>query len=207
MQTFELNAQLRTERGKATSRRMRHAGLVPAVMYGANKEPIALSVSHNELLKKLEDQTFFSRILTVNIGSETERAILKDLQRHPYRSSILHLDLLRVSDTQKLQIKMPLHFINEEKCIGVKQGGGSISHHQTEVEISCFPKDLPECIEVDLQKVDVNQIVHLSDLQLPENVELVSLKQGKNGPNLPLASVHLTRGAKAAAEQSKDNAE
>jgi len=204
MQTFELDTQLRTERGKAENRRLRRAGYVPAVMYGAGKEPIALSLSHNELLKRLENQSFFSRILTVNINNQTEKAVLKDLQRHPYRPLILHMDLQRISETEKLQMLMPLHFINEDKCVGVKQNAGVISHHENEVEIRCLPKDLPESIEVDLEAIDINQILHLSNLVLPENVELVALGQGKTGPDLPVVSVHLARGTKTADELAKE---
>jgi len=204
MQTFELDTQLRTERGKASNRRLRRAGYVPAVMYGAGKEPIALSLSHNELLKRLENKSFFSRILTVNINNQTEKAVLKDLQRHPYRPLVLHMDLQRISETQKLQMLMPLHFINEDKCVGVKQNAGVISHHENEVEIRCLPKDLPESIEVDLEAIDINQILHLSNLVLPENVELVALGQGKTGPDLPVVSVHLARGTKTADELAKE---
>ncbi|HAI70312.1 MAG TPA: 50S ribosomal protein L25 [Gammaproteobacteria bacterium] len=204
MQTFELDTQLRTERGKAENRRLRRAGYVPAVMYGAGKEPIALSLSHNELLKRLENKSFFSRILTVNINNQTEKAVLKDLQRHPYRPLILHMDLQRISETEKLQMLMPLHFINEDKCVGVKQNAGVISHHENEVEIRCLPKDLPESIEVDLEAIDINQILHLSNLVLPENVELVALGQGKTGPDLPVVSVHLARGTKTADELAKE---
>ncbi|MEK8017156.1 MAG: 50S ribosomal protein L25/general stress protein Ctc [Candidatus Parabeggiatoa sp.] len=204
MQTFELDTQLRTERGKAENRRLRRAGYVPAVMYGAGKEPIALSLSHNELLKRLENKSFFSRILTVNINNQAEKAVLKDLQRHPYRPLILHMDLQRISETEKLQMLMPLHFINEDKCVGVKQNAGVISHHENEVEIRCLPKDLPESIEVDLEAIDINQILHLSNLVLPENVELVALGQGKTGPDLPVVSVHLARGTKTADELAKE---
>jgi len=209
MQTFELDAQLRTERGKAESRRLRHTGYVPAVMYGAGKEPIALSLSHNELLKRLEHQSFYSRILTVNINNQSEKVVLKDLQRHPYRPLILHLDLQRISENQHLHMPMPLHFINEDTCVGVKQGGGMISHHESQVEIRCLPKDLPESIEVDLEAIEINQILHLSDLVLPENVELVALAQGKKTGNLPVVSVHLARGTKTAEEEAeaKENTE
>ncbi|HID99485.1 MAG TPA: 50S ribosomal protein L25/general stress protein Ctc, partial [Thiotrichaceae bacterium] len=171
---------------------------------GAGKEPIALSLSHNELLKRLENKSFFSRILTVNINNQTEKAVLKDLQRHPYRPLVLHMDLQRISETQKLQMLMPLHFINEDKCVGVKQNAGVISHHENEVEIRCLPKDLPESIEVDLEAIDINQILHLSNLVLPENVELVALGQGKTGPDLPVVSVHLARGTKTADELAKE---
>ncbi len=196
METFEINAQRRTERGKGASRRLRRAGYIPAIIYGVGKEPISLTLSHNELLKHLEHEAFYSRILTVNIDNQPEKAVLKDLQRHPYRPLIMHLDLQRVSDTKKLQMRIPLHFIHEDQCQGVKQEGGIISHHAAEVEIRCLPKDLPEFIEVDLQHVELNKILHLSDLVLPEGVEFV----GK-ALDVPVVSVHLARGTSADEEE------
>ncbi len=190
MENFEINAKVRTDIGKGASRRMRHAGLIPAIIYGAGKDPVSLSLFHNEIAKNLTHESFYSHILTINIDGKSEKAVLKDLQRHPYKPSILHLDLQRVSDTDKLSLRVPLHFINEDNCVGVKQGGGKISHQMTDVEISCLPKDLPEFIEVDLANVKAGEIVHLSNLTIPENVELASLTHG----DLPVASVNLPRG-------------
>ncbi len=194
METFEINAQRRTDVGKGASRRLRHAGYIPAIMYGAGKEPVSLTLSHSELLKHLEHEAFYSHILTVNIDGQAEKAVLKDLQRHPYRPLLMHIDLQRVSETQKLHMRVPLHFLNEEKCVGVKQGGGVVSHHLTEVEIYCLPKDLPEFINVDLSNTKLNEILHLSNLELPEGVELAGL--GDAAHDLPVASVHLARGSK-----------
>jgi large subunit ribosomal protein L25 len=189
MEVFEIEAKSRTEFGKSPIRRLRRAGMVPAIMYGAGKEPVPLTLSHNELLKRLEYEGFYSRILTINIeGQPQEKAVLKDIQRHPYRPTVMHLDFQRISETEKLQRQVPLHFINEEKSVGVKQSGGSISHHLTEIQIVCLPKDLPEFIEVDLTNLKLNEIVHLSDLVLPEGVEY---KDGDQ--DLPVVSVHLAR--------------
>lgn len=208
MEIFEINAQRRTERGTGASRRLRRAGLVPAIMYGGDKEPIALTLSHHRLLKSLEHESFYSRVLTVNIDDQPpEKAVLKDLQRHPYRPVVLHLDLQRVSDTQKLHMRVPFHFLNEEKCVGVKLAGGSVSRHLTDVEVSCLPKDLPKFLEVDLQDIKLNQIIHLSDLVLPEGVELVALLNKATEHNLPVVSVHLARGAKTEEENQKDTEE
>ncbi len=200
MENFEINAKVRTDIGKGASRRMRNTGIIPAIIYGAGKNPVSLSLSHNEINKNLSNESFYSQILTVNIDGKSERAVLKDLQRHPYRPSILHLDLQRVSDTEKLHLRVPLHFINEENCVGVKQDGGKISHQMTEVEISCLPKDLPEFIEIDLENVKTNEIVHLSSLTLPENVELVSLAHG----DLPVVSVNLPRGTQEEEEETEN---
>jgi large subunit ribosomal protein L25 len=204
MELFKIEAQVRAERGKRATRRLRRAGYVPAIMYGADKEPVSLTLSHNDLLKQLEHEAFYSRILTVNIDGQSEQVVLKDLHRHPYRPTILHLDFQRVSETQKLSRKVPLHFINETQCVGVKQGGGLISRHLTEVEIRCLPKDLPEFIEVDLTEVKLNDIVHLSDLALSEGVEVVALLS-KESHNLPVVSVHLARG-KAEEETTEESA-
>jgi large subunit ribosomal protein L25 len=203
MENFEINAKVRTDIGKGASRRMRHAGIIPAIIYGAGKDPVSLSLSHNEINNNLSNESFYSHILTVNIDGKSEKAVLKDLQRHPYKPSILHLDLQRVSDTEKLSLRVPLHFINEDNCVGVKQDGGKISHQMTDVEISCLPKDLPEFIEVDLANVKTGDIVHLSNLTIPENVDLVSLAHG----DLPVASVNLPRGTQEEEEEEKDKTE
>jgi len=201
MEIFELIAQLRTEQGKGASRRLRRNGVVPAILYGAGKEPVSLSFSQDELLKHLENEAFYSHILTVNIEGKSEKVVLKDLQRHPYHPSVMHLDLQRVSEAQKLTMLVPLHFINEDTCIGVKQGGGVISHHLNEVEISCLPKDLPEFIEVDLAKINLNEVIHLSDLISPEGVELLGQSEH------PVISVHLARGEKEEEEQEEQEEE
>jgi len=199
MENFEINAKVRTDIGKGASRRMRHAGLIPAIIYGAGKDPVSLSLSHNEITKNLSNESFYSHILTIHIDGQSEKAVLKDLQRHPYKPSILHLDLQRVSDTEKLSLRVPLHFINEDNCVGVKQDGSKISHQMTDVEISCLPKDLPEFIEVDLANVKTGEIVHLSNLTIPENVDLVSLAHG----DLPVVSVNLPRGVQEEEEEEK----
>jgi len=200
MEKFTLSAQLRQDLGTGASRRLRRQGLVPAIMYGAGKPPTPLVINHNELLRHLEQEGFYSHILTIHLDNQSEQAVLKDLQRHPWRSQILHLDLQRVTATEKLTLHIPLHFLNEDKCLGVKQGGGIISHHLIEVEIRCLPKDLPEFIEVDLAEIHLNQIVHLADLVLPAGVEIVALLAGAEEHNLPVASVHLPRTASETVE-------
>jgi large subunit ribosomal protein L25 len=203
MENFEINAELRTDIGKGASRRLRHAGLIPAIIYGAGKDPVSLTLSHNEIVKSLNHESFYSNILTVNIDGKSEKAVLKDLQRHPYKPSILHLDLQRISETEKIHLRVPLHFINEDNCVGVKQGGGKISRQMAEVEISCLPKDLPEFIEVDLANVNAGEIVHLSDLVVPEGVELAALAHG----DLPVVSVNVARGGKQENEEEENKEE
>lgn len=191
---FVIEAQRRDDKGKGASRRLRRAGQVPGIVYGADKEPTPLTLKQSELDKQLENEAFFSHILTVNLDGKSEQVVLKDMQRHPSKPIILHMDFQRVSSKEKLRMQVPLHFANEESSPAVKKGG-LVSHNMTEVEITCLPKDLPEFIEVDLGALEMNQSVHLSDLKLPKGVELVELTHGADH-DLPVVSVHLPRGAK-----------
>ena len=201
MSDFVLNAEPRSEQGKGASRRLRRTGKVPAVMYGAGKDPVMLSLDHNVLVHQLENEAFFSSILTVKMDNDEDQAIIKDLQRHPSKPYILHMDLQRVSATEAIRVQVPLHFINEEKCPGVK-AGGVITHNLTEVEVSCLPKHLPEFIELDLGGLELEGTVHLTDLKLPEGVELVELMHGE-GHDQPVVGIHMPRGAKEEVEEEE----
>jgi large subunit ribosomal protein L25 len=193
-QNFTLDAQVRDVQGKGASRRLRrHAALVPAIVYGGDKAPQNITVPHKDLVKQLENEAFYSHLVTLNIGGNAELVVLKDLQRHPAKPQILHADFLRVSASKKLHVNVPLHFINEESSKGVKTGGGIVSHSMTQLEISCLPADLPEYIEVDLADVDVGQILHISDLKLPKGVESVALAHGSDH-DLPVAAIHKPKG-------------
>ena len=150
-------------------------------------------------MHQLENEAFYAHILTIKVDGKEESAILKDLQRHPSRPVLLHADFLRVSADTKLKAHVPLHFLNEEGCPGVK-AGGQATHNLTEVEISCLPKDLPEFIGVDLANLELDGSLHLSDLTLPEGVELVALAQG-NERDLPVVSIHVTRASKETDEE------
>ena len=176
---FTINAKSREDTGKGASRRLRRlTGEVPAIIYGGKKDAEKISILHKDITKALENDAVYSSIISVSIDGKAEDTIIKDIQRHPAKQIILHMDFLRVSKTTKLQTRVPLNFINEDTCIGVKLGGGLIAHTMTDIEVSCLPKDLPESIDVDMAEVDVGQIVHLSDLTLPDGVESVSLSQG-----------------------------
>ena len=190
---YMINAEPRSDLGKGASRRLRHAGKVPGIMYGVNKEPTSVSFNHLELLNKLENEKFFSKVLTIKLGSGEESAVIKDLQRHPYKPVIMHMDLQRVSATEKIRMHIPLHFINEATSPGVK-GGGLVSHNLVEVRLQCLPKHLPEFIEVDLGNLELNGVVHLADLVLPTGVEIVELLHGK-GHNQAVVSIHMPRAA------------
>ncbi|MBI1423356.1 MAG: 50S ribosomal protein L25/general stress protein Ctc [Gammaproteobacteria bacterium] len=198
MSDFVLNAELRNDMGKGASRRLRSAGKVPAILYGGHKDPTSITLTHNELAHQVANEAFFSHILTINLDGKEENAIVKDLQRHPSKPIIMHIDLQRVSATENIRVHVPLHFINEATSPGVK-GGGLVAHSVIEVEVQCLPKNLPEFIEVDLGNLELNQIIHLSDLKLPAGVELVELSHGESHDQA-VASIHLPRAAKEAEE-------
>lgn len=197
----EINAQVRADVGKGASRRLRHAGLVPGIIYGAEKEPELIAVNHNVLLHQLDDEAFYSSILTVNVGGEEQQVVLKDMQRHPAKPFVMHLDLLRISKKTAIKMQVPLHFINEEDTPGVKEGG-TASHNMTEVEISCLPANLPEYIEVDCAGLEIGDSIHLSELKLPEGVEIPSLALGEDHD----ASVITILASRAAKEEDEEEA-
>ena len=174
-QNFIVNATERGDMGKGASRRLRHADKVPGIVYGGDKSPISITVEHKDLKKLLENEAFYTQILNLEIDDKKESVILRDLQRHPFKARILHLDLQRVSDKEAIVMNIPLHFVGAEVSPGAKLSSGLVSHLESNVEVRCLPKDLPEFIEVDLSKIDINQSVHLSDLKLAENIELVAL--------------------------------
>ncbi len=192
MNEFELNAEARTDVGKGASRRLRRAGKVPGIVYGTGKEVTMISLNHNAIMHNLDHEAFYSHILTLKVGDDSEKVVLKDLQRHPYKRVLLHIDLLRIDANETLNMRVPLHYINEEKCAGVKNDGGVISHLISELEIVCLPKDLPEYIEVDMLEVNVGDTVHLTELKLPEGVQIYDLLHGQE-EDQPVASVHLPR--------------
>ena len=193
---FEIQAILREDQGKGASRRLRREGKVPAVLYGGNQEPTSISIAHKELQKALENEAFYSHVLTINLNGKKESAILKDLQRHPYKPTLSHADFQRVNKDTEIHVHVPLHFTNEEICAGVKTGGGVASHQITDVEVICLPGDLPEFIEVDMTDVQLDQIIHLSDLKLPKGVRIAALQQGEDH-DLPVVSIHKPKGAKS----------
>ena len=192
MKSFELNAEPREDMGKGASRRLRREGKIPAVVYGAGKDAASIMISHNEIFHHLENEAFYSHVLTLQMGKTKEKVVLKDLQRHPYKPVVLHLDLLRVDEKEKLTMRVPLHFINETKCIGVKTGGGVVSHVMNELEISCLPKDLPEYIEVDMADVNIGEGIHLADLKIPEGSEITALAHGGDASQI-VVTVHLPK--------------
>ena len=207
---FTLQAKGREDKGKGASRRLRRlAGEIPAIVYGGKKNPAQITLVHKDVMKALENEAFYSHIVELDIDGKSEDVIVKDVQRHPAKAIVLHMDFLRVSKNTKLQTKVPLHFINEDTCVGVKLGGGLIAHSMTELEISCLPKDLPEYLEVDMEEVELGQTLHISDIKLPKGVESVALSHGEDH-DLPIAAVNKPKAAAveegAAEESGADNA-
>ncbi|MDA0795635.1 MAG: 50S ribosomal protein L25/general stress protein Ctc [Proteobacteria bacterium] len=208
---FTLHAKGREDTGKGASRRLRRlAGEIPAIVYGGKKDPVMLTLLHKDVAKALENEAFYSHIVSLDVDGSSEDVILKDVQRHPAKKLILHLDFLRVSKTTKLHTKVPLHFINEDVSVGVKTGGGIIAHTMTELDIMCLPKDLPEYIEVDMSDVELGQIVHISNIKLPKGVESVALSHGSDH-DLSVATINKPKAAPVEGEvapaASVDNTE
>ena len=188
---ISLEAQERNSQGTSESKRLRRIDdLIPGIVYGGKGEPKRICITDKALRKASENESFFSQIINLKVGGASERVVLKELQRHPYRPFFIHADFQRIREDVKLTINIPLHFNNAEACKGVKQQGGILTYDQTEVEVSCLPKDLPAFIEVDLLEVELNQVVHLSDLNLPEGVDIVAMLQDKDGDHdLPVVRV------------------
>jgi large subunit ribosomal protein L25 len=173
--SFELVAEFRETQGKGASRRLRHDGKVPAILYGGHTAARALTLSHQKLLIMLDNERFYSTILNLKVGDQSQAAILKDVQRHPYKNAIVHVDFQRVEENEKIRISIPLHFTGAAVSPGVKSQGGIVSHMRNEAEVSCLPKDLPEFIEVDISGLSLNESIHLSQLKIPPGVVLVEL--------------------------------
>ena len=191
MAEFELHADMRSAQGKGAVRRLRRTGQIPAIMYGAGKEPASIELAENLIRRQLSNEAFFSHVLTVKVDGREEKAVIKNLQRHPATERILHLDLLRVSETQRITMLVPIRFEHEEESPG-RRAGGSISHHTTEVEITCLPKDLPEFLSVDALHMDIGDSIHLSQIPLPEGVEIPALAHGPEHDQ-PAISIQISR--------------
>ncbi|WP_295541719.1 50S ribosomal protein L25/general stress protein Ctc [uncultured Thiohalocapsa sp.] len=193
--TFNVVAEPRTDGGKGASRRLRRQGLVPAIVYGGHRDPQMVSVQHSELYRQLDYEAFYSSLLNLQIDGETTQVVLKDLQRHPSKPFVIHVDFQRVSAKDKLRMSVPLHFENESTAVGVK-AGGVVAHNLTEVEVTCLPKDLPEFIAVDMGPLAVGESLLMSDLKLPEGVELTYAME----PETMIVSIHAAFGGEASDE-------
>jgi len=188
---FEFVAENRDLSGKAAARAERRNGNVPAVVYGGEAAPQSIVLDHNEIIKHLEHEAVYSHVLELKIDGKTEKAILKDIQRHPAKAQIMHIDFMRVDESQALKVHVPLHFINEDTCPGVKEGG-VVTHAMVDVEISCLPALLPEYIEVDLAEINLGESIHLTDIKVPEGVDILVLAQ-EGDHDLVVAQVMKTK--------------
>ena len=169
---IELTAEPRTDLGKGASRRLRKAGLVPAIIYGGNTDPVSINLDHNDFLNQLDNETIYTQILSMKVGkSKKEEVILRDLQRHPYKQLIMHADFLRIDQKKVIHVTVPIHCLNEENCHGVKMEGGLLNHLQSEIEIMCLPKNLPEFLELDVENLNLGESLHLSDIKMPKGFE------------------------------------
>ena len=192
--SIELNAVLRDDMGKGASRRLRHAGKLPAIVYGSGKDPVSVTLEQKDVQYVLPQETFYSQVMSLNVDGKKEDVLLRDLQHHPYKMDVLHMDFARVDAKVAVHVHIPLHFIGEDAAPGVKTEGGAVNHVIMEVEVECLPKSIPEFIEVDLSEMHLNDVVHLSDLKLPAGVEVLALKHGEDH-DTAVAGIHVRKAA------------
>ena len=189
---FDLIADIREDQGKGASRRLRHKGLVPAIIYGAGRPPRALVFDHNRVIQQLASEKFYSSVLNIKVGEKSQAAILKDVQRHPSKAQIMHLDFQRIVEDEEIKMLVPIHFLGEDVAPGVKQGGGKVSHLMNEVEVVCLPRHLPEYLDLDVSELELDEMLKLSDIPLPEGVSIPALAQGEDFDR-EVVSIHLIK--------------
>ena len=183
---FELTGEARSDLGRGGCRRLRRSGRIPAIVYGGGEEPQAVSLGQNELFHEMDRDGFHTNILTLRIGKTSESVVVKAVQRHPSRPQILHLDFQRIVADQAITLNVPIHFVGEEDAAGVKEGG-DVQRLLTDVEITCLPRHLPDNLEIDISELALGQLLHLSDVQLPEGVSCVALDHGQDQPVVAIA--------------------
>ncbi|HUA80586.1 MAG TPA: 50S ribosomal protein L25/general stress protein Ctc [Dyella sp.] len=176
--THEIAAQARKDEGKGASRRLRRAAFVPAVVYGAGQPAESIQIEHNTILLAAKHEWFFSSVLDLNVDGKVQKVLVRDWQKHPFKQQMLHMDFQRINENEAIRVNVPIHFLNQEKSAAGKTAGVVVSHNMTEVEVSCLPKDLPEFIELDLSDLKPGDIIHLSQLKLPANVDIPALHLG-----------------------------
>ena len=187
---IELHAETRSDMGKGASRRLRKQNLIPAIIYGGTSDPVSITLGHNEFIHQLDNEAIYTQILSMNVGKKKkEDVILRDLQRHPYKPVIMHADFQRIDMKKSIHVTVPIHFINEENCYGVKTEGGLLNHLQSEIEVACLPNNLPEFLELDVTGLKLGESLHLSNIKLPEGVEIVALSHGEDH-DTGVAAVH-----------------
>jgi large subunit ribosomal protein L25 len=199
--SFELNATLREDQGKGASRRLRYANLLPAIVYGGGTDPVSITLLQKDIQHKLPDESFYSQVLSLSIEGKAEDVLIRDIQHHPYKMEVMHMDFIRIDAKKVVHVFSQLHFSGEEVAPGVKSEGGVVNHIITEVEVECLPANIPEFIAVDLSEMHVGDIIHLSDLKMPEGVEVLALKQGEEH-DTAVAGMHIRK----VAEEVEDEA-
>lgn len=204
MSDHKISASLRSEQGKGASRRLRRSGYVPAIVYGGDTDPVNIQLEHTKLLHIAENEWFFASVIDLDVDGKVDKVLLRDLQRHPFKPVIMHVDFQRIDESHAIKVAVPLHFLNEEKSPAGKSAGVVVSHEMNEVVVSCMPRDLPEFIEVDLGGLELGGIVHLSELKLPKGVEIPELKLGKEHDH---AVVTAKRGRVDTGDAEGDSAE
>ena len=189
---FDLIAELREDQGKGASRRLRREGMVPAIIYGAGRPPRALAFDHNRVIQQLENESFYSSVLNIKVRGNSQAAILKDVQRHPSKPQIMHMDFQRIVEDEEIKMLVPIHFKGEDVAPGVKLGGGKVQHMITEVEVVCLPKHLPEYLDIDVSELELDEMLKLSDISLPEGVSIPALAQGEEADR-GVVSIHVIK--------------
>jgi len=179
MATHVINVERRNDEGKGASRRLRRSGMVPAIVYGGDLKPVSIQIIHKDVMAASQNEWFYSSILDLSLGGDVQRVLLRDLQRHPFKQQLLHLDFQRVNENEAIRARVPLHFLNQETSPAGKTSGVIVMHELTEIEVSCLPRNLPEFIEIDLGQITLGDIIHLSEITLPEGVEIPELRLGK----------------------------
>ena len=177
---IQLNAEPRADSGKGASRRLRRMNMVPAIIYGGKSDPMSISLAHNEFIHELDNEAIYTQIIDIHVGKTTEEVVLRDLQRHPYKNRIMHADFFRIDKKKALHVVVPIHVLNAEECVGVKMDGGMLTQVISEIEVVCLPKHLPEYLEIDAAELHLGEILHLSDIKMPEGVEIVALTHGED---------------------------
>jgi len=189
---FDLVADNREDAGKGASRRLRHQGRVPAIIYGAGRPPRSLSFDHNKVILQLENESFYSSVLNIKVGEKSQAAIVNDVQRHPSKPLIMHLYFQRIVEDQVIRMNVPIHLLGADIAVGVKEGGGAVSQLRNDVEVVCLPKDLPEYLELDISQLELDGLMYMADIPLPEGVEIPELAQEVDQVQ-PIVSIHIIK--------------
>lgn len=200
---IQLNAEPRADSGKGASRRLRRMDMVPAIVYGGDSDPVSISLAHNMFAHELENEAIYTQIIDLNVGKGKEEVILRDLQRHPYKSRILHADFFRIDNKKPIHVVVPIHVTNAEECVGVRLDGGMLTQVVTEIEVVCLPKFLPEYLEIDAAEIHLGDILHLSNIKMPEGVEIVALTHGEDH-DTGILSVVKTRAEEVVSDEAPE---